>query len=80
MNSTLLNKIHGNFYFVVGATLKILNIDKIVRSNMRALRFILSKKNLFWKINLEGLSINQDMCEIYDMISVVFLECRVKEQ
>ena len=47
---------------------------------MRALRFILSKKSPFWKINLEELSINQDMCEIYDMISVVFLECRVKEQ
>ena len=76
----MLNKIHGNFSFVVGATLKILNIDKIVRSNMRALRFILSKKSLFWKINLEELSKNQDMCEIYDMISVVFLECRVKEQ
>ena len=80
MNSTLLNKIHGNFYFVVGATLKILNIDKIVRSNMRALRFILSKKIPLWKIKLEEVSINQDMCEIYDMISVVFLECRVKEQ
>ena len=64
----------------MGATLKILNIDKIVRSNMRALRFILSKKSPFWKINLEELSINQDMCEIYDMISIVFIECRVKEQ
>ena len=47
---------------------------------MRALRFISSKKNPLWKINLEELSINQDMCEIYDMISVFFLECRVKEQ
>ena len=47
---------------------------------MRALWFILSKKSPFWKINLEELSINQEMCEIYDMISVVFLECRVKEQ
>ena len=72
MNSTLLNKIHGNFYFVVGATLKILNIDKIVRSKNESPSVYLIKKNPLWKINLEELSINQDMCKMYDMISVFF--------
>ena len=48
MNSTLLNKIHGNFYFVVGATLKILNIDKIVRSKNESpsVYFIKKKSSL----------------------------------